>query len=99
MVYNELRKITGLNNETVEKYISILEKAYVVFRLGARNLRHELKKTRKIYFYDNGLRNAVIKHFNPVGLRDDIGALWENFLVSERIKRMANRGLSINCYF
>ena len=99
--YNELGKITGLNNETVEKYISILEKAYVVFRLGAfsRNLRNELKKTRKIYFYDNGVRNAVIKHFNPVGLRDDIGALWENFLVSERIKRMANRGLSVNCYF
>jgi predicted AAA+ superfamily ATPase len=99
--YNELGKITGLNNETVEKYISILEKAYVVFRLGAfsRNLRHELKKTRKIYFYDNGIRNAIIKYFNPVGLRDDIGALWENFLVSERIKRMANRGLSVNSYF
>ncbi len=99
--YNELGKITGLNNETVEKYISILEKAYVVFRLGAfsRNLRNELKKTRKIYFYDNGVRNAVIKYFNPVELRNDIGALWENFLVSERMKYMANRGLSVNCYF
>lgn len=99
--YNELAGITGLNNETVEKYITILEKAFIVFRLGtfSRNLRNELKKSRKIYFFDNGIRNAVIKHFNPVDLRDDIGALWENYLVSERVKLLANNELGVNRYF
>lgn len=99
--YNELGSVTGLNNETVEKYITILEKAFIVFRLGtfSRNLRNELKKSRKIYFFDNGIRNAIIKHFNPVGLRDDVGALWENYLVSERVKLMANSNLTANRFF
>ena len=99
--YNELAGITGLNNETVEKYITILEKAFIVFRLGSfsRNLRNELKKSRKIYFYDNGIRNAVIRHFHPVELRDDIGALWENYLVSERLKMMANRNQHVSRFF
>ena len=86
--YNELGRLVGLNSETIESYIQLLEHAFIIFRLGtfSRNLRSELKKTRKIYFYDNGIRNALIANFQQVGLRQDMGALWENFLVSERMK-------------
>ena len=99
--YNELGKITGLDNKTVEKYIQLLEKAFIVFRLNSfsRNLRNELSKSRKIYFYDNGLRNAVISQFNPIGLRNDDGALWENFLVSERYKYIEYKRVFCNRYF
>ena len=99
--YNEIGQMIGLNSETVEKYITLLERAFVIFRLPAfsRNLRNELKKTRKIYFYDNGIRNAVIKHFAPMELRNDSGALWENFCISERVKRNLFNGISTNCYF
>lgn len=90
--YNELGQLCGLNAETVEKYISLLEKAFIVFRLPgfSRNLRNELKKSYKIYFYDNGLRNAVINQFNPVNLRNDTGQLWENWFISERLKYLNN---------
>ncbi|MBK7561516.1 MAG: ATP-binding protein [Chitinophagaceae bacterium] len=90
--YNELGQLCGLNAETVEKYISLLEKAFIVFRLPAfsRNLRNELKKSYKIYFYDNGLRNAVINQFNPVNLRQDTGQLWENWFIGERMKFLNN---------
>ena len=90
--YNELGQLCGLNSETVEKYIHLLEKAFIVFRLPAfsRNLRNELKKSYKIYFYDNGLRNAVINQFNPVNLRNDTGQLWENWFISERMKFLNN---------
>lgn len=86
--YNELSKLTGLEAKTVEKYIEILKQTFIVFRLGpfSRDLRSELKKSRKIYFYDNGIRNILIANFNQVEFRTDVGALWENFLVSERIK-------------
>ena len=86
--YTELGQLCGLDNKTVEKYITILEQTYVIFRLGSysRNLRNELKSSRKIYFTDNGLRNALIADFRPLELRDDVGKLWENFLVSERLK-------------
>lgn len=86
--YNELSRTTGIDFKTIEKYISILEQTYVIFRLGSfsRNLRSELTKSRKIYFYDNGIRNAIITNFNPPESRTDVGALWENFLVSERMK-------------
>ena len=86
--YNELAKTVGLDNETIESYIQLLEQAFIIFRLGSfnRNLRTELKKSRKIYFYDNGIRNALIANFQQVELRQDIGALWENFLISERMK-------------
>lgn len=89
--YHELGQLCGLNSETIERYISLLEKAFIVYRLPAysRNLRNELKKSNKIYFYDNGLRNAVINQFNPVGLRNDIGQLWENWFVTERLKYLA----------
>jgi uncharacterized protein len=99
--YHELGKVVGLDNETVERYIGFLEKAFIVFRLPSfsRNLRNELNKSRKIYFYDNGLRNAAIQQFSPVGLRSDIGALWENFLISERIKFQGNNRIFANRYF
>lgn len=86
--YNELSQLCGLDAKTVEKYIVLLEQAFIIFRLGSfsRNLRNELKKSRKIYFYDNGIRNALIANFNQIENRTDTGALWENFLVSERIK-------------
>ena len=87
--YTELGQLCGLDSKTVEKYIGILEQTYVIFRLGSysRNLRNELKTSRKVYFTDNGIRNALIADFRPVELRDDVGKLWENFLVSERFKR------------
>lgn len=99
--YHELGQITGLDTTTTEKYIDLLEKAFIIFRLGSlsRNLRNELKKSRKIYFYDNGLRNSIINQFNPIDLRGDVGALWENFLMSERLKRNAYRLESYNRYF
>jgi len=99
--YNELGQLAGLDNQTTEKYIDLLEKAFIVFRLGSlsRNLRNELKKSRKIYFYDNGIRNAVINQFSPAMLRQDIGALWENFVISERVKFLAYNQVNCNQYF
>lgn len=87
--YSELAQTVGSDNKTVEKYVDLLEKCYVIFRLGAlsRNLRNELKKGKKIYFHDNGVRNAIIQNFAPLNLRQDTGALWENFIISERLKR------------
>lgn len=89
--YNELSILLGIDKETVENYIALLEKCFVVFRLDSysKNLRNEIKKGKKIYFYDNGIRNAVISNFAPLELRNDVGALWENLMVSERIKRNA----------
>lgn len=87
--YTELGNMCGLDNKTVEKYIALLEQAYVIFRLPSfsRNLRNELKFSKKVYFFDNGIRNALIANYNPIELRSDVGALWENFLISERIKK------------
>jgi predicted AAA+ superfamily ATPase len=99
--YNELANLLGVRKETVANYIQLLEKAFVIFRLSpfSRNLRNEISKMRKIYFYDTGIRNALINNFNKLSLRQDTGALWENFLISERIKRNNNNGLLINSYF
>lgn len=99
--YNELGQTIGLDNETVEKYIQLLEKTFVIFRLSSlsRNLRKELKLSRKIYFYDNGIRNALIANFNQPELRQDVGALWENFLISERIKSLHYKNIWTNKYF
>jgi len=99
--YNELGQLCGLNAETVEKYITLLEKAFIVFRLPAfsRNLRNELKKSYKIYFYDNGLRNAVINQFNPVNLRNDAGQLWENWFIVERLKYLNNTEKHVSRFF
>jgi predicted AAA+ superfamily ATPase len=87
--YNELAGLVGLDLKTVEKYLDLLEKAFVIYRVTSynKNLRNELKTSRKIYFYDNGVRNALISAFNPLELRNDIGALWENFLMSELLKK------------
>lgn len=99
--YLELSRMTGIDKETVERYITLLERAFVVFRLGAfsRNLRKELSKARKIYFYDNGIRNAVIRNYAPLGLRADKGALWENFLISERLKFLQKNEWFTNRFF
>lgn len=99
--YNELTSMTGLDAKTVEKYIAVLEQTYVIFRLGSfsRNLRNELRKSRKIYFYDNGIRNALIANFNQVEGRLDVGALWENFMVSERRKCLEYRQSPANSWF
>ena len=99
--YNELAQTIGTDSKTVERYIELLEKCYVIFRLHGlnRNLRNELKKTKKIYFYDNGVRNAIIQQFAPVEMRNDMGALWENFFISERIKRNHYQQNYCNIYF
>jgi predicted AAA+ superfamily ATPase len=99
--YSELGSNCGLDPKTVERYIDILEKAFIVFRLNSfsRNLRNEIKKGRKIYFYDNGIRNAVINQLQFFGARQDKGALWENFLVSERMKFNAYNQMNVNSYF
>ncbi|MCX6304096.1 MAG: ATP-binding protein [Bacteroidetes bacterium] len=99
--YNELGRTIGLDNQTIEKYIDLLEKTYVIFRVGAlsRNLRKELKRGRKIYFYDNGVRNALIAQLGSIEARSDKGALWENYLMAERRKFLAYRGMWVNSYF
>ena len=99
--YHELSQIIGSDPKTIEKYIDLLEKTYVVFRLQSlsRNLRNELKKSRKIYFYDNGIRNAVIGNFNRLDTRRDIGALWENYLISERKKLVEYKRIYGNQFF
>lgn len=90
--YNELGQLIQVDPATVQRYIDLLEKAFVVFRLRSfsRNVRNELKRSRKVYFYDNGVRNALISNFSPPETRVDTGALWENFLVSERAKLLFN---------
>lgn len=96
----ELGQIVGADPKTVTAYIDILEKAWIVFRLPplSRNLRNEIKAKNKIYFYDNGIRNAVIKQFQALPIRQDIGVLWENFLISERMKQISNE-MPRNYYF
>lgn len=86
---NELGNMLRIDKNTVSSYLDLLEKSFVIFRLGplSRNLRNEITTGRKIYFYDNGIRNALIGNFNPLALRSDTGALWENFIISERMKR------------
>ena len=98
---DELSNSLGVSIETVERYIILLERAFVIFRLPtfSRNLRTEIKKSRKIYFYDCGIRNALIRNFNPPSLRSDVGALWENFCLVERIKANQRKDLSPNQYF
>ena len=99
--YNELGNMLGVDKETVENYIDLLEKCFVVFRLSSfsRNMRNEIKKGKKIYFYDNGIRNAVISNFAPIEMRTDVGALWENFMISERVKRNSYIGSYAQLYF
>lgn len=88
--YNELAQLIGVDKKTISNYISLLEKGYVIFKLPSfsRNIRNEIKTNQKIYFYDTGVRNMIIGNFNPLENRVDKGALWENFLISERIKEL-----------
>lgn len=99
--YNNLASFLEMDNQTVEKYIQLLEQTFIIFRLPAfsRNHRKELKRGRKIYFYDNGIRNALLANFNLLELRTDIGALWENFIISERIKYLHYNNIWANSYF
>jgi uncharacterized protein len=99
--YLEVAQIIGADPLTVERYIDLLEQSFVLFRLPSlsRNARNEIKKGRKIYFYDNGIRNAILKNFSPLALRNDTGALWENFLLAERMKRNAYSNYLCNTYF
>ena len=99
--YNELGKSIGADSETVQRYIDLLEKTFVIFRLRSfsRNLRYELKKSRKVYFYDNGIRNALINNYSPIEMRSDKGALWENYLVNERLKFLTYGRIPANRYF
>ena len=98
---HELATSLQINRETVINYIDLLEKAFVIFQLGSfqRNLRKEVTTMNKIYFFDTGVRNAIIENFSPVHLRNDVGALWENFLISERLKKSEYDGLYANRYF
>jgi uncharacterized protein len=97
----ELSEIVGIDPKTVDRYIDILEKAFVVFRLNplSRNLRNEIKTNRKVYFYDNGIRNALIGQLQPFSIRQDKGQLWENFLISERKKMLDYQRKIVSYYF
>lgn len=99
--YNEIGNLIGIDAKTVERYIDLLEKSYVVFRLGSfsRNLRNELKTSRKVYFWDLGIRNAVIGNFAQLENRTDVGMLWENYVIAERLKRNAYRDSFAGSWF
>jgi len=99
--YNELSQIVGVDKATISRYIHILEQGYIIFRLPSfsKNLRNEIKRNQKIYFYDNGIRNALISNFQNMELRMDKGALWENFLMSERLKQNRYKETFTQMYF
>lgn len=99
--YHELATLLKENHHTVRNYLELLEKCFVIFRLRSfsRNLRKEIGKSFKVYFYDIGIRNSLINNFNPLHIRSDVGALWENFCIVERMKRNHNNRLFPNIYF
>jgi hypothetical protein len=99
--YNEISQLVEADRGTVEKYIDLLEKSYIIFKLTAlsRNVRNEIKKGKKIYFWDNGIRNAVINNFSLPNQRGDVGSLWENFLLVERMKRNQYCNHYVHSYF
>jgi len=99
--YNELSNLLGVDKNTVNQYISLLEKAFIIFRLNplSRNMRNEIRSSRKIYFYDNGIRNTLVSNFNLPAMRQDTGQLWENFIISERIKYLHYHKMYGNLYF
>jgi len=99
--YNELSNMLKVDAETIETYIGLLEKCFIVFRLPSfsRNQRNEIKKGKKVYFWDNGIRNAIIEAFTPINLRTDVGALWENLMVSERMKNNSYTSSWAKSYF
>lgn len=97
----EVGKQVGMNKNTIERYLDLLEKVFVIYRLSgfSRNLRKEITKNQRYFFYDNGIRNAVIGNFNPIGLRNDLGELWENYVITERLKRQEYLRQPTNSYF
>ncbi|MFA5971563.1 MAG: ATP-binding protein [Lentimicrobiaceae bacterium] len=99
--FSEIGRQLQIDNKTVARYIDLFEKSFIIYSLSAfnRNLRNELSGKNKYYFYDNGIRNALISNFNSSDMRNDTGGLWENFMVLERIKRNAYKGYSPNLYF
>lgn len=99
--YSELGNIVGLDVKTIEKYIDLLEKSFVIFRLPAFSQHHkrEISKNKKIFFYDLGIRNATINNFNSLASRDDVGRLWENFVIVERLKYRSYHQISTSQYF
>ena len=98
---NEVAQNLNISQETVNSYIDLLEKAFIVFRLGGfnRNLRKEISKRNKIYFWDLGVRNTLINNFSPFKIRNDVGAMWENFIVAERLKHLSYNGIYASTYF
>ena len=98
---NEISTKVGIDNKTIERYLDLLEKSYIIYRLGAysKNLRNEITKKSKYYFYDNGVRNTLINNFNKIEIRNDIGQLWENFIMTERLKKTLYYGPRANRYF
>ena len=99
--YNELANHLQIDKITIANYIDLLEKVFVIFRLQpfSRNLRNEINSSRKIYFYDTGVRNSIINNFNPLELRNDVGVLWENFIISERMKHCHYNQIYANTFF
>ena len=98
---NELATNLSIDVKTVGRYLDLLEKAFIIvhFTAFSRNLRSEVVSTSKYFFFDNGIRNAVISQFNPLDLRNDIGSLWENFLMMERMKKRAYKNIHGYSYF
>ncbi len=99
--YQELGAKLSMSKNTVERYLDLLSKVFILHKLGgfSRNLRKEVTKSSKWYFYDNGIRNAIIANFSPIHLRDDTGKLWENYIISERVKFQNYQRLIVNNYF
>jgi len=99
--FNELGGQLGISKNTVERYLELLEKVFVIFKISgfSRNLRKEITKNARYYFYDTGIRNALINNFNPLNMRDDIGMLWENYIICERLKKQEYLAISANNYF
>jgi len=98
---NELARQTGMDVKTVDKYLDLLEQVFVIFRIRgfSLNMRKEVVKSPKFYFYDNGIRNAVISNLNPLELRNDAGTLWENYMLAERLKFQQYTGMLVNNFF
>lgn len=98
---SELGRQLGLDYKTVARYLDLLEKSFILYNLRgySTNLRKEVTKKSKYYFYDNGIRNAIVFNFNPLNVRDDVGKLWENFMVTERLKTQEYKGIHANNFF
>lgn len=98
---NELATMLGIDRKTVARYLDLLEKSFILYNLRgySRNLRKEVTKKSKYYFYDTGVRNAIISNFNDLSHRDDVGALWENFMITERLKTRSYKNISANDHF